>query len=145
MGTAPEGLAEAAVAAWAECGKPFTLPIRGTSMHPFLRAGDAVRIAPLQAGQLRLGDVMAFWREGQVTLHRFAGWSGGRLRQKGDNIPGYSLIEPETVIGRAQAILSPRGDRDLEKGRGLWKNRLLGLKAWAFCVIRQRPSWTRPT
>ncbi len=134
----PGGLAAAALDVRVECGRPFTLPIRGTSMFPFLKAGDSVRIVPARPGDLRLGDCMAFWREGQVVVHRFAGWgrSGGvrMLRQKGDNVRGFSLVPPGELIGRVEAVISPRGDRSMDGPGGRFRNRLQGLRAWSYCA-----------
>lgn len=104
-------------------------------MLPFLRAGDAVRVT---GARPRLGDLVAFWEQGQVIVHRCAGWTRGpepALRQKGDNLAGCSCIPAPRIIGRVDRCRRAGSDLGLEEGWGFWWNRALGFRAWASCAL----------
>jgi hypothetical protein len=125
-------------------GGQRVVEIRGTSMEPFLRAGDHVRLGPVPPSGPALGDLIAFHQEGNLIVHRFAGWTGRgplrRLRQKGDNLAGYGLVEPGALVGRVVQVESGKGTRSLLQGPGLWSARLRGLVLWGGCVARE---WIR--
>lgn len=121
---------------WSE--RETLVPIQGTSMHPYLKQGDRLRLVPARAEELGLGDLMAFRRGDELVVHRMAGRVRREevscLRQKGDNLRGFSLVRPEEVLGRVSHVL--RGDRELDLARPSERlgNRVRGLRAWAFCA-----------
>jgi hypothetical protein len=53
------------------------------------------------------------------------------MRQKGDNLRGWSLVPTQRVIGRAD-----RWRRDgRERTQGFWGTLLRGLWAWTLCAL----------
>jgi len=131
-------LAFEALVSLLEAGRPCPVPVHGVSMHPFLKAGDCVHLCRVLPEHLQLGDLIAFRREDRLIVHRFAGrlrrgqvlW----LRQKGDNLPGFSLIRPEDLVGRVALVVTPTGALGMLSGFGLWRNRVLGCRARLICV-----------
>jgi hypothetical protein len=72
-----------------EHGGVLWVRIHGTSMLPAIPRGSLVRLAPLPARPLRVGDVVLFHRAlGAPRLHRIVGVGDGALRTQGDNCYG---------------------------------------------------------
>ena len=66
-------------------GKPIRFFAQGRSMWPWIKAGDLVRIVPID-GPLRRGDVVLIERSpGDVLLHRLMEHQEGQLRLQGDH------------------------------------------------------------
>lgn len=82
---------------------------RGLSMAPTIRDGDRVLIAPVPATSLRLGDVVKFWLEGELRLHRLirrgSSPDGAWLEFHGDRLTEPDpRVRPAAVIGIARAV-----------------------------------------
>jgi hypothetical protein len=80
-------------------GKPFRFEARGTSMHPFIRDGDVVTVAPLAGSDPRPGDVAAFVQPGTsgVRVHRIVKVEAGL---KGDNAPAVDgALARDMILG----------------------------------------------
>jgi hypothetical protein len=85
-----------------EKGKPFRFEARGTSMHPFIRDGDVVTVAPLAGTEPKTGDVVAFVHPGtgRVRVHRVVKVEAGRYRLKGDNgLVDDGALAREAILG----------------------------------------------
>jgi hypothetical protein len=127
-------------------GRNPRIEIQGTSMHPYLRAGDRVEIAGVPPARLELGDLIAFLQDGNLIVHRFAGRvhlpGTIGLRQKGDNLWGFGVIPASALIGRVVLVERNTGRRPMLQGRWRWQNRLRGLWAWGFCVARESAART---
>ena len=57
-------------------GKSIYLTASGMSMYPFLKKADKLKIAPVKANGIRLGDIIAVDRRGGgawFTVHRVDG------------------------------------------------------------------------
>jgi phage repressor protein C with HTH and peptisase S24 domain len=83
-------------------GKPFRFEARGTSMHPFIRDGDVVTVAPLAGQDPRPGDVAAFVQSGTsgVRVHRIVKVEAGRYFLKGDNaLDADGALARDTILG----------------------------------------------
>jgi hypothetical protein len=88
-------------------GVPFRFEARGESMHPAVRDGDVLTVAPLEGRSLRPGDVVAFVHPGTggVRVHRVVALDGGRYVLKGDNALGADpLVEPGGILGRVVGL-----------------------------------------
>jgi hypothetical protein len=89
-------------------GKPVEIPVRGSSMRPWLRDGDRVRLVPMTAEEMRVGDVVVRVNTAGPVIHRFVGrWpsrQGWRLLTKGDGAP---RLDPparvDELVGRVVA------------------------------------------
>ena len=87
-------------------GVPFWFRATGFSMSPFIRNGDVLTVSPL-SGRARLGDVVAFIRQGTggLAIHRVVGTSAGGCLIRGDNSSrddGY--VAAENILGRITKV-----------------------------------------
>lgn len=102
---------------------------RGTSMHPLVRDGDTLLIAPYRPGGVKVGDIVLCTTEtGQVLVHRVlrnrADENGKRHLVQGDHAPKPDgWIPQQKIHGRLVEI--DRCDRRLAMTGP--KARLLGL------------------
>ncbi len=106
-GPAGDGRREAVLAWVREAGRPFFLPVAGTSMTPLLRPGDRVRVAPVGPEILRAGDVAVFRAVTGTVVHRLIGREKGapfRFLQKGDSTADWSWVLPGDVLGRVDRV-----------------------------------------
>ena len=73
----------------------------GDSMHPTIRSGDAVEIAPCDVSDLRRGDIVLASLARGLTLHRVVRISPQGIVMRGDNAlredPPFS---PAELLGR---------------------------------------------
>ena len=116
-----------------EKGKPFRFEARGESMHPAIRDGDILTVAPAAGRRPRTGDIVAFVHPetGGVRVHRVVGRGAGRYVLKGDNALGADpAVGPEGILGFVVGL-----ERD---GR----RRRLGPAALSAALARlSRSSW----
>jgi signal peptidase I len=85
--------------------------VRGTSMHPTLRAGDLVVVR--RRPSYDVGQVVAYRRSGgEMVIHRVVSEGGDGLRLKGDNNPA---ADPDWIAVRAvsghEVLHIPQGFR----------------------------------
>jgi len=80
----------------------------GHSMRPLFRVGDALRVEPCGAEEIRVGEVVVFYhpRSGRRLVHRVAAITREGLLTKGDNSPELDpwLLRSEEILGRVIAI-----------------------------------------
>ena len=113
-------------ASFLEAGTVARFEVSGTSMRPFIRAGDVVTASPTGKGQLELkkGDV-AFARieTNRYTLHRVVGFEKKSssvlwVRLAGDGLVGHDHVVPrEAILGKASML--ERNGRSLQLGKRL--------------------------
>lgn len=104
----------------------------GTSMGPFIRQGDAVKVRPCSPTDFAFGDIVLF-AAGKETyrVHRIVGSFrvNGRafIITRGDASPDADTpISPEDILGKVSAVTKGRWTLDLDKPCG----RAINL-AWA--------------
>jgi hypothetical protein len=111
-------------------GHAMRLRPLGSSMVPFLRAGDIVTIAPSQ--KCRLGDIILYRRDDGTVMHRVVMKFADRIITKGDALrqidPG---VLPQDIYGRAVAY-ERHGKKQALDSLG---SRLLGM-AFSLTVAR---------
>jgi hypothetical protein len=96
----------------------------GSSMLPWLRAGDVVTVAPDQP--CRLGDIVLAGRGGALRLHRLVARTAGKVITKGDAL--WRLDAPCTpgdILGRA--VTRERRGREISLDSLLMRLSGLGL------------------
>ena len=103
-----EPLLEAVIDFWAQTGREHEVTVRGNSMWPLVRDGDKARLAH-GSGKLRLGDVVAYQRNGELVVHRLIrivrGAGEPRFLIKGDNVSGRDpIVRASKVLGRVVAL-----------------------------------------
>ncbi|MEW6366678.1 MAG: S24/S26 family peptidase [Acidobacteriota bacterium] len=114
-----------------------SVPVAGRSMWPLIRPGDHVDIRLVHPEEPSRGDILAFWNDGSLVVHRLVRKSrtSGALRvcQRGDNQHGWSWVDADRVVGTVDAI--HRGDRILRMRAIPWRwlNPMLALMSlvWA--------------
>jgi len=98
-------------------------------MIPTFNHGDQVEVQICQAEDLRKGDVVAFWRDSSLFLHRLYGFREGKLITKGDRCRNFDYpVSEERVVGRIVRNVTSR-ERDWGYVKGLIIFRVYALKA----------------
>jgi hypothetical protein len=103
----------------------------GWSMHPAIRSGEIITVAPLGRAPVHVGDVLLYRNGRGVIAHRLAGVrrSSGRIVElvlRGDAADSCDApIAPEQVLGRVVTVEHPWTGR---------RRRVLS-RRWS-CVLR---------
>ncbi len=90
--------------------KTLRFKAKGISMSPLIKDGDILEIAPVNRGEIRVGDVIFYRAEkGRTVAHRVIERiiEDGRLvfLAKGDsNVGEGEEVHPEKIMGRVRAI-----------------------------------------
>jgi hypothetical protein len=111
-------------------GGTFRFRARGASMAPFIRDGDTLTVAPVEAAALRVGDVALHRADGDgLAAHRIVArrLEGDRLRwvTRGDTVSGPGeVVEAEQVLGRVVRVQRRGRTLDLDRGAWRWAARL---------------------
>ncbi len=124
-------------------GYPVRLVVTGRSMHPTIRHGEAVLVAPVNVQSLRFGDVVLYVRNNRLWAHRVIRrrmvsgvWI---LVTQGD---GACRPDPpiaaSRVVGRVVAVeRSGRWHRLDTRGRRYWGLIRYSIRRWrcrlGFC------------
>src|SRR5687767_15857078 len=75
------------------------------SMAPLVRAGDRLRLAPIDRARLRRGDLVAFRRGGLLVVHRVLEHHAGGVVTKGDALALRDEGIPwEALVGRVVTL-----------------------------------------
>jgi signal peptidase I len=91
-------------------GRSVRFRARGTSMSPLVRDGDVVLVQPVEAGSIRVGDLVFFSQEpGNIVVHRVirkqAGPEGVQFTVQGDQVSRPDGVIPMSqVYGKVVAV-----------------------------------------
>ena len=88
------------------------LPVRGTSMLPFI-IGDVDSVELVKPGLIEVGDVVLAWINGsRYVIHRVIKIDGANLQLMGDgNLGGDERCKMSEVAAKAEYVISPNGRR----------------------------------
>lgn len=91
-------------------GKCMPLTVRGDSMLPSIQNGDAIAIQKCE--MYEPGDVLVFWYEGELLVHRMVRKEADGNLCKGDHSFRLERVRTECIIGkvvccRGQALRQP--------------------------------------
>ena len=90
-------------------------------MNPTFRSGDQLQVIPCDGGQIRPGDVIAFFAPGGGCriIHRVVRVDSQGIKSQGDNSGGIDpwLLDPAHIEGRV--AYARRGDRGWKVAGGL--------------------------
>lgn len=117
-------------------GKTVSTVVHGNSMHPAIRSGESVMIAPLQPNDLRPGSIVLFTYAQRLVLHRLIACNPrtATCRLAGDmSHSGTECIPVANCTGIAVALLSQGTTRNLYTRRA----RYLGLALFYARPLRR--------
>jgi hypothetical protein len=121
------------IVALVRAGRAVRFRARGSSMWPAIPSGSMLLVLPCPAAMLRVGQVAAFERRGQVVVHRVQRIGPEGLYFAGDALKdGDGCVERERILGRVHVIERRRLRVRLPRARelsALWRvfARRLGL------------------
>ena len=111
-------------------GASLRFRARGNSMRPFVKDGDMLSIEPTEATKVQIGDVILFWQEGRVLVHRVVKTrieNEGMLMAKGDShLRPDRPVHPDQVLGKVTSV--EREGKRISLARGV--PRLAGVLLW---------------
>lgn len=91
-------------------GKSVKIPVKGYSMHPFIKEGDSVLIYPLEFGKLKRGDIALARTAYGVVLHRVLEATPQQAILKGDgNLFQTEKVDAQQFIGVAHTLYTNQG------------------------------------
>ena len=74
-------------------------------MVPKINPGDVVSLSICNHLGLRKGDIVAFWRNSNLMIHRLWGWKGDFLITKGDRCRYFDdPVRIERVFGQVESV-----------------------------------------
>jgi len=92
------------------CGHSVRFRAKGSSMHPTIREGEAITVAPARPAAIRRGDVILYRFARGVIAHRVAGVERGpdgapAFVPRGDaSVSRDEPVEGSAVLGRVTAV-----------------------------------------
>ena len=88
------------------------LPVRGTSMLPFI-IGDVDSVELVKTDRVEVGDVILAWINGsRYVVHRVIKVEGDNVQLMGDgNLGGDERCKVSDVVAKAEYVISPRSSR----------------------------------
>lgn len=122
-------------------GKQVTLATKGYSMLPFIRGNvDSVRLQ--RHKNYSVGDVvLAEVLPKHYVLHRIIGIAGDAVTLSGDgNLQGTEHCRTENIVGRAEAIVGPKGRERKVATAQLWRRLPYWVRRIVLAVLH-RTEW----
>lgn len=112
------------VSSFLEQGKYVTIPVKGSSMMPFLKEGDSVTLKPVVSKELTKGLIVLAELGGKVILHRVVRFERGNICLAGDgNLVTHELVSSADIM--AVLVYSSRSKRITYLNQYWWRS--LGL------------------
>jgi signal peptidase I len=110
----------ALIEVWAQAGRPHWLPVRGNSMRPLLRDGDAVLVEHT-ACVVQPGDIVVVRTQAGLVVHRvLRRLPGATLITRGDNTAAADPpIAEAALVGRVSRLR--RGHHELDIVAARWR------------------------
>ena len=82
------------------------LRVHGTSMLPALWPGDVITILRCNFSELRPGQIVVYFRNGNLTAHRLHCITGDHLITRGDTLPNFDPpIKAAEVAGIVESVV----------------------------------------
>lgn len=80
----------------------FLITVVGSSMLPTIKAGDTIDVSVPQ--EYSLGDVVVFFYNGELLVHRIIKYINGQICCKGDNSFRLEKITSEDLVGKVVKV-----------------------------------------
>jgi signal peptidase I len=111
------------IALWAESGQHHIIPMVGSSMLPYFKAGDQLCVMHASTN-LNIGEVITFFKDDMHVAHRIIMIKSDGARTviltKGDNSRWFDApLSPADITGRVFAVV--RHDRVMNLKTFSWK------------------------
>ena len=125
-------------------GRRVVLPVKGSSMHPFIIGGrESVELIKPQE-PLKVDDVVLAWVDGsRYVIHRIIDISNNVVTLMGDgNSVGVEKCQTTDVAALAEYVVAPNGKRrylytpSRLRFAHLWR-RLLSVRRWLLAIYRR--------
>ena len=119
------------------------LPVRGTSMLPFI-IGDVDSVELVKTQSVEVGDVILAWINGsRYVVHRVIKVDGDNVQLMGDgNLGGDERCKISEVAAKAEYVISPSGRRAylyspwrVRASRFWWK--IKPVRRWILAIYRR--------
>lgn len=119
------------------------LPVRGTSMLPFI-IGDVDSVELVKTQSVEVGDVVLAWINGsRYVIHRVIKVDGDDVQLMGDgNLGGDEHCKISDVVAKAEYVISPSGRRAylyspwrVRASRFWWK--IKPVRRWILAIYRR--------
>lgn len=119
------------------------LPVRGTSMLPFI-IGDVDSVELVKTQSVEVGDVILAWINGsRYVVHRVIKVDGDNVQLMGDgNLGGDEHCKISDVAAKAEYVISPSGRRAylyspwrVRASRFWWK--IKPVRRWILAIYRR--------
>ena len=119
------------------------LPVRGTSMLPFI-IGDVDSVELVKTDSVEVGDVILAWINGcRYVIHRVIKVDGDDVQLMGDgNLGGDEHCKMSEVTAKAEYVISPSGRRAylyspwrVRASRLWWK--IKPIRRWILAVYKR--------
>ena len=113
----------------------------GHSMHPTIRSGETIIVAPVSAGPVARGDIILYRAARGVIAHRVVRIekrSGAAVRfiARGDGAPSEDVpIPPHDILGKVMAVHRRGGSVDLG-------SRMARLRSTLIVTVLRARRWT---
>lgn len=104
---------------------PIVVPVRGSSMVPFLGDGDRVEATVGERTSFGCGDLILFQRGNEVVVHRFLATEGERFLEKGDAQARGNWAEWPPTPGLVVALW--KEGRRVDLARSPWPEQMAAL------------------
>lgn len=118
--TIPNQLLFEQVLSYIKQGKYVTIPVKGTSMLPFLKEGNRVSLKSFHAGNLTKGIIVLANVNGQMILHRVVRYDNTRIYLAGDgNVANHEVVGYGDVV--AMAFCAYRGKTEVKLDQRWWR------------------------
>ena len=127
-----------------ERGASLRTTVRGFSMSPFIKDGDALTVSPMGERDPRVGEVIAFVSplNGRMAVHRVVSRTTSGWLLRGDNsLEADGVVGLEGMIGRVVRV--ERGGRDVRLGVRAGGSLIAGLNRGRG-LTRLRALWRLP-
>ncbi|KEQ28184.1 S24/S26 family peptidase [Pedobacter antarcticus] len=118
--TIPNKLLFEQVLGYIKQGKYVTIPVKGTSMLPFLKDGNRVSLKSFHVSELTKGIIVLANVKGEMILHRVVKYDSTKIYLAGDgNVAAHEVVNYDDVVAIAHTVY--RGETEVKLNQRKWR------------------------